>query len=142
MPDLGFDLWLVARLARESLDAGTLRGFWPGLEANGSTDRSLTRWAARAVYVALVPIVPLVRARHRRLLAHALEGVVRAVVSGVEAPTALERGVHWLESRGLDSQRARNDLERLLAGFLSSPAPAKPEAAAPRRDASHFRSVG
>ena len=142
MPDLGFDLWLVARLARESLDAGTLHGFWPGLEANGSTDRTLTRWTARVVYVALAPIVPLVRARHRRLLAHALEGVVRAVASGVQAPTALERGVRWLEGKGLDPQRARNDLEQLLAGFLSSPPPAKPKAAARRRDASHFRSAG
>ena len=142
MPDIGFDLWLVARLARESLDAGTLRGFWSGLEANGSTDRTLTRWAARVVYVALAPIVPLVRARHRRLLAHALEGVVRAVVSGVEAPAALERGVRWLEDKGLDPQRARNDLEQLLAGFLSSSLPAKPEAAAPRRDASDLRSAG
>jgi hypothetical protein len=142
VPDIGFDLWLVARLARESLDAGTLRGFWSGLEANGSTGRTLTRWAARVVYVALAPIVPLVRARHRRLLAHALEGVVRAVVSGVEAPVALERGVRWLEDKGLDPQRARNDLEQLLAGFLSSSLPAKPEAAAPRRDASDLRSAG
>ena len=142
MPDLGFDLWLVARLARESLDAGTLRGFWPGLEANGSTDRRLTRWTARVVYVALVPIVPLVRARNRRLLAHALEGVVRAVVSGVQAPTALERGVRWLEGKGLDPQQARSDLEQLLAGFLSSSPPAKPEAATPRREASDFRSAG
>ena len=142
MPDLGFDLWLVVRLARESLDAGTLRGFWPGLEANGSTDRALARWAARVAYVALVPVMPLVRARRRRLLAHALEGVVRAVVAGVEAPTALEHGVRWLEGKGLDPQRARNDLEQLLAGFLSSSAPARAEAAAPRRDASHFSSAG
>jgi hypothetical protein len=140
--DLGFDLWLVARLARESLDAGSLRGYWSRLEANGSTGRTLTLWIARLVYVALAPIVPLVGARHRRLVAQALEGVVRAIVSGVEVPAALERGVGWLERKGLDPQRARSDLEQLLAGFLSSSAPAKPEETRPRRDGSDLRSAG
>ena len=142
MPDLGFDLWLVARLARESLDTGTLRGYWPGLEANGSTDRTLTVWVARLVYVALAPIVPVVGARHRRLVAAALEGVVRAIVSGVQVPAALERAVGWLERKGLDPQRARSDLERLLAGFLSASSAEKPEASRPRRDGSDLRSAG
>jgi hypothetical protein len=142
VPDLGFDLWLVARLARESLDTGTLRGYWPGLEANGSTDRTLTVWVARLVYVALAPIVPVVAVRHRRLVAAALEGVVRAIVSGVQAPAALERAVGWLERKGLDPQRARSDLERLLAGFLSASSAEKPEASRPRRDGSDLRSAG
>jgi hypothetical protein len=142
VPDLGFDLWLVARLARESLDAGTLRGYWPGLKANGSTDRTLTVWVARLVYVALVPIVPMVAVRHRRLVAAALEGVVRAIVSGVEVPAALEHGVGWLERKGLDPQRARSDLERLLAGFLSASSAEKPEASRPRRDGSDLKSAG
>jgi hypothetical protein len=142
VPDLGFDLWLVARLARESLDTGTLRGYWPGLEANGSTDRRLTIWVARLVYVALAPIVPVVRVRHRRLVAAALEGVVRAIVSGVEVPAALERAVGWLERKGLDPQRARSDLDRLLAGFLSASSAEKPEASRPRRDGSDLRSAG
>jgi len=142
VPDLGFDLWLVARLARESLDTGTLRGYWPGLEANGSTDRTLTVWVARLVYVAIAPIVPVVGARHRRLVAKALEGVVRAIVSGVQVPAALERGVGWLERKGLDPQRARSDLERLLAGFLSASSAEKPEASRPRRDGSDLKSAG
>jgi hypothetical protein len=142
VPDLGFDLWLMARLARQSLDAGTLRGYWPGLEANGSTDRTLTLWIARLVYVALAPIVPLVGARHRRLVAQALEGVVRAIASGVQVPAALERGVGWLERKGLDPQRARGELERLLAGFLSPSAPEKPDETRQRRDGSDLRSAG
>jgi hypothetical protein len=142
VPDLGFDLWLVARLARESLDTGTLRGYWPGLEANGSTDRTLTVWVARLVYVAIAPIVPVVGVRHRRLVAKALEGVVRAIVSGVPVPAALERGVGWLERKGLDPQRARSDLERLLAGFLSASSAEKPEASRPRRDGSDLKSAG
>ena len=142
MPDLGFDLWLVARLARESLDTGTLRGYWPGLEANGSTDRTFTVWVARLVYVALAPIVPVVGMRHRRLVTKALEGVVRAIVSGVQAPAALERAVGWLERKGLDPQRARSDLERLLAGFLSASSAEKPEASRPRRDGSDLKSAG
>ena len=82
------------------------------------------------------------RATRLRKVTKALEGVVRAIVSGVEVPAALERAVGWLERKGLDPQRARSDLERLLAGFLSSSSAEKPEASRPRRDGSDLRSAG
>lgn len=91
------------------------------LEIHRAGRNRLTSVVAWVVYVALVPIVALVAARRRRLLARAVEGVVRAVVAGVEVPTALTRAVAWLEGKGLDPLQARADLERLLAGFLSAP---------------------
>jgi len=42
-------------------------------------------------------------------------------VAGVEVPTAVDRGVAWLERKGLDQARARTDLERKVAGFLAGP---------------------
>ena len=142
MRDSPSDLWLVARLARQSIDSGTLRGYWPGLALHRSNRSTLTVWAARVVYVALVPIVPVVAARHRRLVARALEAVVRAVVGGVAVPTAVERAVAWLERKGLDPTRAREDLERLLAGFLSSPRGTTPESSEVRPARSDLTSAG
>jgi hypothetical protein len=73
------------------------------------------------VWVVLLPTVPLVAARRRRLIARALEAVVQSVVAGVAVSTAVDRGVAWLESKGLDRDRARTDLEAKVAGFLSDP---------------------
>jgi hypothetical protein len=140
--DSGSDLWLVARLARQSLGSGTLRGYWPGLAMHGATRSALVTWLARVVYVALVPVVPLVAARHRRLVARALESVVRAVVAGVEVRTAVDRAVALLEHKGLDPVQARVDLERLLAGFLSSHSRPARDAADERRSASGVRPAG
>ena len=77
-------------------------------------------------YATLLPIVPLLAMRRRRLVGRALEAVVRAIVAGVEVPTAVDRAVAWLSRKGLDAVQARADIERLLAGFLSSSAAAPP----------------
>jgi hypothetical protein len=48
---------------------------------------------------ALVTVVPAFAARRRRQIARAAEGVVRAVVAGIEVPTAVVRGMEWLARR-------------------------------------------
>jgi len=135
------DLWLVFQLARKSLQSGSLRDYWSGLARYGEAVGFGTRAAAAVVWVALVPVVPVVAARRRRLIARALEGVVRAVVAGVEVPTAVHRAVGWLERKGVEPVQARADLERLLGGFLSTSSPNAP--ATRSRDAdSRFTSAG
>ena len=109
------------QLARKSIESGTLRDYWPGLARHGAGDGFSTRGIAAIVWMALVPVVPAVAARRRRLIAQALEGVVRAVVSGIEVPAAVNRAVAWLQRKGLEPLQARADLERQLGGFLSSP---------------------
>jgi len=113
-------VWLVVQLARESLATGSLRGYWPGLERYGAGAGLPTRGIAVLLWIALVTVVPAVAARRRRLIARAAEGVVRAVVAGIEVPTAVDRGMEWLEWKGIEPQQGRADLERLLDGFLSS----------------------
>src|SRR5262249_10174365 len=109
---------------------------------HGATRSTRVVWVARSVSAALVPIVPLVAARHRRLVARALESVVRAIVAGVEVRTAVDRAVALLEHKGLDPLEARADLERLLAGFVSSPARSSRAPADERRAASGVRPGG
>jgi len=117
------DIGIIAQLAKRSLVSGTMHGYWRDLGTHGGSAGAgavVVRGIAGAVYVALLPVVPLLAARRRRLVGRALEAVVRAIVSGVEVPTAVDRGVGWLTRKGLDSAQARADIERLLAGFLSS----------------------
>ena len=121
MTDTAGELWLILQLARKSLESGTLRDYWPDLVRHGAGTGFPTRAIATLVWIALVPVVPAVAARRRRLVAQALEGVVRAVVSGVEVPAATNRAVAWLQRKGVEPRQARDDLERLLGGFLSSP---------------------
>lgn len=135
------DLWLVLQLARQSLECGTLRGYWPGLARHGAGRGVVTRGLAAVVWVALVPLVPVLAARRRRLIARALEGVVRAMVAGVDGPKAVHRAVALLERKGIEPVQARADLERLLSGFLSAPFPAH-EGAASRADRSRLTRAG
>ena len=121
MTDTAGELWLILQLARKSLESGTLRDYWPDLARHGAGTVFPTRAIAALVWIALVPVVPAIAARRRRLIGQALEGVVRAVVSGVEVPAAVNRAVAWLERKGIESRQARADVERLLDGFLSSP---------------------
>ena len=136
------DLWLVFQLARQGLETGSLRGYWPGLSHGEARPGVVTRAIAGIVWMALVPVVPVMAARRRRLVARALEGVVRAVVAGVEAPTAVDRAVAWLERHGLDPVQSRTDLDRLLAGFLSQAPAEKSSAASTPRAGSRFTSAG
>jgi hypothetical protein len=93
------------------------------------------------VWVGLVPLVSAMAARRRRLIARALEGVVRAVVDGVDPPVAVERAVALLHRKGLEPEQARADLERLMAGFLASGSEAVAARSARSRD-SRFTTVG
>jgi hypothetical protein len=140
------DLWLVFQLARKSLESGTLRDYWPGLAREGEEAGFATRGVAAVVWVALVAVIPIVAARRRRLIARALEGAVRAVVAGVEVPTALARAVDWLQRKGIEPTQARADLERLLGGFLSTSsrgaAPETSRDATSRDSGSRFTSAG
>ncbi|HKA86704.1 MAG TPA: hypothetical protein VKE22_03525 [Haliangiales bacterium] len=117
------DVGTIVQLARRSLVGGTVHGYWRDVDTNCESDGAaglMVRGVAGAVYATLFPIVPLLAARRRRLVGRALEAVVRAIVAGVEVPIAVNRAVGWLARKGLDSVEARADLERLLAGFLSS----------------------
>jgi len=117
------DVGTIVQLARRSLVGGTVHGYWRDVDTNCESDGAaglMVRGVAGAVYATLLPIVPLLAARRRRLVGRALEAVVRAIVAGVEVPIAVNRAVDWLARKGLDSVEARADLERLLAGFLSS----------------------
>jgi hypothetical protein len=123
MQPLLADISVIAQLARRSLVGGTVHGYWRDLGAHCESDgasAAVVRAIAGAVYVALLPVVPLLAARRRRLVGRALEAAVRAIVAGVEVQTAVDRAVAWLARKGLDSAQARGDIERLLAGFLSS----------------------
>jgi hypothetical protein len=135
------DLWLVFQLARKSLESGTVRGYWTGLAREGEGTGYLTRGVAALVWVGLVAVTPVVAARRRRLIARALEGVVRAVVAGVDVPTALARAVDWLEHRGVEPTQARADLERLLGGFLSTSS-GREQPSSARDASSRFTSAG
>src|SRR4030095_468608 len=107
----------------QSLETGSLRGYWPGLAREVAQPGVVTRTIAGVVWVALGPVRPAMAARaarRRRLIARALEGVVRAVVAGVDAPTAVNRAVAWLEGKRIDPIEARARLERLRAGCLFS----------------------
>ncbi len=121
MPDPGGNLRRLREVAVDCLERGTLRTYWPRLTRETTAPAVLTRGVAAVVWVVLLPIVPLLAARRRRLIARALEAVVRSIVAGVEVPTAVDRGVAWLEGKGVDRVRARTDLERKVAGFLSGP---------------------
>src|SRR5262245_55364947 len=113
------ELWLVTHVAARCLETGSLRTFWPELKRHAGRPQLLTRVVATLVWVGLLPIVPLLAGRRHRLVAHALEAVVRTIAAGEQVPVAVERGVRWLVRRGLTPEQARADLERLLAGFLS-----------------------
>jgi len=117
------DLAVIAQLVHRSLVSGTVHGYWRDLETHCESDGAralVVRGLAGVAYATLLPIVPLLAARRRRLVGRALEAVVRAIVAGVEVPTAVDRAVAWLSRKGLDAVQARADIERLLAGFLSS----------------------
>jgi hypothetical protein len=119
------DLGIIARLMRRSLVGGSVHGYWRDLAAHCESQRAgglVVRGVAGVAYATLLPIVPLLAMRRRRLVGRALESVVRAIVAGVEVPTAVDRAVAWLSRKGLDAVQARADIERLLAGFLSSSA--------------------
>jgi hypothetical protein len=119
MSDPAAELWLVMHLAARCLEDGSLRTFWPELERHAGRPRILTRGVATLVWLGLLPIVPLLARRRHRLVARALEAVVRTIAAGEQVPVAVDRGVRWLVRKGLNPERARQDLERLLAGFLS-----------------------
>ena len=117
------DVAIIAQLVQRSLVSGTVHGYWRDLDAHRESEGAgalVMRGLAGAAYATLLPIVPLLAARRRRLVGRALEAVVRAIVAGVEVPTAVDRAVAWLSRKGLDAVQARADIERLLAGFLSS----------------------
>jgi hypothetical protein len=119
------DVGIIAQLVQRSLVGGTVRGYWRDLDAHCESEGAgalVVRGVAGVAYATLLPIVPLLAARRRRLVARALEAVVRAIVAGIEVPTAVDRAVAWLSRKGLDAVQARADIERLLSGFLSSPA--------------------
>ena len=119
MDGLAAQLWLVAHLGARCLESGSLRTFWPELERHADHPGILTRAVATVVWLGLLPVVPFLAARRRRLVARALEAVVRTIATGEQVSVAVDRGVSWLVRRGLSPERARQDLERLLAGFLS-----------------------
>jgi hypothetical protein len=117
------DVGIIAQLVQRSLVGGTVHGYWRDLDEHcesEGTSALLVRGVAGVAYATLLPIVPLLAARRRRLVGRALEVVVRAIVAGVEVPTAVDRAVAWLSRKGLDAAQARTDIERLLSGFLSS----------------------
>src|SRR5262245_4806460 len=129
MPRLLAAVGTIVQLARRSLVGGTVHGYWRDVDTNCESDGAaglMVRGVAGAVYATLLPIVPLLAARRRRLVGRALEAVVRAIVAGVEVPIAVNRAVAWLSRKGLDAVQARADIERLLAGFLSSSSAAPP----------------
>jgi hypothetical protein len=119
MGDPVAELWLVMHLAARCLETGSLRTFWQELERHAGRPHLLTRGVATLVWIGLLPIVPLLARRRHRLVARALEAVVRTIASGEQIPVAVDRGVRWLVRKGLPADQARADLERLLAGFLS-----------------------
>jgi hypothetical protein len=119
------DVGTIAQLMRRSLVGASVHGYWRDLAAHRESQGAgglVVRGVAGVVYATLLPIVPLLAMRRRRLVGRALEAVVRAIVAGVEVPTAVDRAVAWLSRKGLDAVQARADIERLLAGFLSSSA--------------------
>ena len=119
------DVGTIAQLMRRSLVAGSVHGYWRDLAAHRESQGAgglVVRGVAGVAYATLLPIVPLLAMRRRRLVGRALETVVRAIVAGVEVPTAVDRAVAWLSRKGLDAVQARADIERLLAVFLSSAA--------------------
>lgn len=142
MRPLFADVGIIAQLMRRSLVGGSLHGYWRDLDAHCESvgARALVvRSVAGVGYATLLPIVPLLAMRRRRLVGRALEAVVRAIVAGVEVPTAVDRAVAWLSRKGLDAVEARADIERLLAGFLS------PSAASPsesREASSDLKTAG
>ena len=117
------DVGTIAQLMRRSLVGGSVHGYWRDLGTHRESQGAgglVVRGVAGVAYATLLPIVPLLAMRRRRLVGRALEAVVRAIVAGVEVPTAVDRAVAWLSRKGLDAVQARADIERLLAGFLSS----------------------
>ena len=119
------DLAVIAQLVHRSLVSGTVHGYWRDLATHRESQGAgglVVRGVAGVAYATLLPIVPLLAMRRRRLDGRPHEAVVRAIVAGVEVPTAVDRAVAWLSRKGLDAVQARADIERLLAGFLSSSA--------------------
>jgi hypothetical protein len=131
MPDPAADWWLVLHLAGRCLENGSLRTFWPELERHAAYPGLLTRGIATLVWLGLLLAVPLLAERRRRLVARTLEATMRRIVRGEQMSAAVDRGVCGLVRRGLSPERARDDLERLLAGFLSG-APKAATGTAPR----------
>src|SRR5262245_11190021 len=119
MRDPAANWWLVLHLAVRCLENGSLRTFWPELERHAAHPRLLIRGIATLVWLGLLLAVPLLAERRHRLIAHTLEATVRSIVRGEQVSAAVDRRVRRLVRRGLSPERARDDLERLLAGFLS-----------------------
>jgi hypothetical protein len=130
VPDAAPDWWLVLHLAARCLENGSLRTFWPELERHAAHSGLLTRGIATLVWLGLLLAVPLLAERRHRLVARTLEATVRSIVRGKQVSAAVDRGVRGLVRRGFSPERARDDLERLLAGFLSG-APKAATGAAP-----------
>ncbi len=111
-------------LARRSIAAASLRGYWPAVAAQASEEgwvgRLATHALAAAGYGVLLPIMPALVLVRRRTYGRALEAMVRDVVAGVEVPAAITRGARMLALAGMDRGEAEAMAERLLAGFLSS----------------------
>ena len=131
MPDPAAGRWLVLHVAARCLENGLLRTFWPELERHAAHPGLLTRGTATLVWLGLLLAVPLLAERRRRLVARTLEATMRSIVRGEQMSAAVDRGVGGLVRRGLSPERARDDLERLLAGFLSG-APKAATGTAPR----------
>jgi hypothetical protein len=119
MPDPAADWWLVLHLAARCLENGSLCTFWPELERHAAHPGLLTRGIATLVWLGLMLTVPLLAKRRQRLAARTLEETVRSIVRGEQVSAAVDRGVRALIRRGLRPERARDDLERRLARFLS-----------------------
>jgi len=130
MPDPAADWWLVLHVAARCLENGSVRPFWPVLERYAAHPGLLTRGLATLVWLGLLLAVPLLAERRHRLVARTLEETVRRIVGGEQVSAAIDRGVRGLVRRGLGPERARDDLERLLVGFLSG-APKAATVAAP-----------
>src|SRR5262249_42190459 len=79
----------------------------------------LTRGIARLVWLGLLLAGPLLAERRNRLVAPTLGATVRSIVRGEHVSAAVDRGVRGLVRHGLSPERARDDLDRLLAGFVS-----------------------
>src|SRR5262249_49409860 len=142
MGSLLADVGIIAQLVQQSLVGASLHGYWRDVDVHCESQGAgglVVRSIAGVAYATLLPIVPLLAARRRRLVARALEAVVRAIVAGIDVPTAVDRAVAWLSRKGLDAVQARADIERLLSGFLaSSVAPARE----PRDVSSDLKTVG
>src|SRR5262245_66599374 len=85
------DVGTIVQLMRRSLVGGSVHGYWRDLAAHRESQGAgglVVRGVAGAAYATLLPIVPLLAMRRRRLVGRALEAVVRGSVAAGACPGA------------------------------------------------------